>query len=129
MSWRFKNNTVNFGVTCPLRTANQGPVAVNSHATPPFDLGLILTYLPTRLDNIAVRSPGSTVIIVGTHLDCISPEKYGSDYVSRLKHMVRELVQKPRYQDRVIVPPHGIRALSCAFGGSRAGEASDLLVG
>lgn len=71
------------------------------------------------LDNIAVRSPGSTVIIVGTHLDCINPEKHGLKYVDHLKSMVYELVSKPRY-GKVLVSPEGIRAVSCAFGNPRS---------
>lgn len=80
-----------------------------------------------RLDNIAVRSPGSTVLIVGTHLDCLSPDKYLNGYLSHVKHKIRELVRKPRYKDKVIVPPDGIRAVSCAFGASRAGNTTELL--
>ena len=82
--------------------------------------------LPIRLDNIAVRSPESTVIIVGTHLDCISHEKYGSEYVADMEQRIRELVQKPRYRKKVTVLPNGIHAVSCAFGGSRAGRATIL---
>jgi hypothetical protein len=65
---------------------------------------------------------------VGTHLDCISQEKYGCGYVSDMEHLVRELVEKPRYQKKVIVPPNCIRAVSCAFGGSRAGKILPLTI-
>ena len=67
------------------------------------------------LDNIAARSPGSTVIVVGTHLDHINPEKYGHQHVDHLKNLVHELVTKPRYKDKVFVPVQGICAVSCAF--------------
>ena len=79
-------------------------------------------YLLARLDNIALRSPGSTVIVVGTHLDCISSQKHGPNFVPYLNHLVRMLVDKPRYKCKVIVPPDCICAVSCAFGGSRTGN-------
>ena len=80
------------------------------------------------LDNIAVRSPGSTVIVVGTFLDCISPEKYGDQYVPNMKNLVHQLVRKPRYRDKIIVPPQGICAVSCLSGSakSRNGESFEL---
>lgn len=39
-----------------------------------------------------------------------------------MEKMIRELVEKPRYKNRIIVHPDGICAVSCAFGGSRSGE-------
>ena len=64
------------------------------------------------LDNIAVRSPGSTVIIVGTYRDCISPEKYEANYVENLKYMVNNLARKQRYRGKILVPAQGVCVIS-----------------
>ena len=79
------------------------------------------------LDNIAVRSPGSTVIIVGTHLDCINPEKHGLKCVDRLKSMVYHLARKSRYKGKIVLPPHGVCTVSCGSTKSRFGKFLTLL--
>ena len=71
------------------------------------------------LDNIAVRSPGSTVIIVGTHRDCITADKYEANYVENLKYMVNNLARKQRYRGKIIVPAQGVCVISCVEGTSK----------
>ena len=87
-----------------------------------IDGGEGVNNLTSWLDNIAVRSPGSTVIIVGTHLDCITSQKHGPGYVAHMKSLVQRLVKKPRYNKKVLVPDEGIVAVSCAFGEGRTGD-------
>ena len=50
------------------------------------------------LDNLAARAPGSPLLIIATHTDCISREKRESGYIKAMRYKVRELVTLPQYK-------------------------------
>ncbi|XP_032226652.2 leucine-rich repeat serine/threonine-protein kinase 2 isoform X2 [Nematostella vectensis] len=66
------------------------------------------------LDTISARAPGSSLVIVGTHLDRIKSNisDYGEDYVSHMHNVVVELCELPKY-NRICVK--AIKEVSCGL--------------
>ena len=51
------------------------------------------------LDTISARSPGATLVIVGTHLDVVRKEKeqFVGDYLTNMQKQVRQLAMLRKY--------------------------------
>lgn len=66
------------------------------------------------LDTISARSPGTSLVIVGTHLDKIRKdrERYGASYVTDMHERVKEVVSQAKYS-RINVT--AIKEVSCAI--------------